>query len=122
MATPNEKIATSLEALRKLQAGGRRVFSAQELSRVHGARLVKHGYLQRVIDGCLISVSAASQPGESTPWLTAFWEFCGRYCEARFGTNWHLSAEQSLLLQVGTTMIPRQIIVYSPKSQNNKIE
>jgi len=122
MATANEKIATSLEALRTLQSGGRRVFSAQELSRVHRDRLVKHGYLQRVIDGWLISASPTSQPGESTPWLTAFWEFCGRYCEARFGTNWHLSAEQSLLLQVGTTVIPKQVIVYSPKSQNNKIE
>ena len=78
MATPNEKIATSLEVLRTLQSGGRRVFSTQELSRVHRDRLVKHGYLQRVIDGWLISASPTSQPGESTPWLTAFWEFCGR--------------------------------------------
>jgi hypothetical protein len=122
MATPNEKTATSLEALRRLQAGGRRVFSAKELSRVHLARLVKQGYLRRVMDGWLISASPTSQPGERTPWLTAFWEFCGRYCEARFETNWHLAAEQSLLLQVGTTVIPTQVIVYSPKAQNNKIE
>jgi hypothetical protein len=121
LTTPNEKIANSLETLRALQAGGRRVFSAKELSRVHRDRLVKHGYLQRVIDGWLISASPAAQPGESTPWLTAFWEFCALYGEARFGANWHLSAEQSLLLQVGTTEIPTQVIVYSPKAQNNKI-
>ena len=121
MATPNEKIASSLETLRGLQAGGRRVFSAKELSRVHLARLVRKGYLQRVMDGWLISASPTSQPGESAPWLTAFWEFCGRYCEARFETHWHLSAEQSLLLHVGTTVIPTQVIVYSPKAQNNRI-
>lgn len=122
MATPNEKIATSLEALRTLQAGGRRVFSAKELSRVHRDRLVRFGYLQRATDGWLISASPTTPPGESTPWLTAFWEFCARYCEARFDANWHLSAEQSLLLHVGTTAIPTQVIVYSPKAQNNKIE
>lgn len=122
MATPNEKIATSLDTLRTLQAGGRRVFSAKQLSRVHRDRLVKHGYLQRVIDGWLISASPEAQPGESTPWLTAFWEFCALYCEARFGANWHLSAEQSLLLHAGTTVIPTQVIVYSPKAQNNKLE
>jgi hypothetical protein len=122
MATPNEKIATSLKALQGLQAGGRRVFSGKELSRVHRDRLVRYGYLQRVIDGWLISASPTTQPGESTPWLTAFWEFCGRYCEARFEANWHLSAEQSLLLHVETTAIPMQVVLYSPKAQNNKIE
>lgn len=122
MATSNDKVATSLEVLRRLQAGGRRVFSSKELSRVHRDRLVRYGYLQRVIDGWFISASPSTQPGESAPWLTAFWEFCGRYCEARFDSNWHLSAEQSLLLHLETTAIPAQVIVYSPKAQNNKIE
>jgi Fic/DOC family len=122
MATPSEKIATSLEALHRWQAEGRRVFSGKQLSRVHRERLVRHGYLQRVIDGWFISANPTAQPGESTPWLTAFWEFCGLYCEARFEANWHLSAEQSLLLHVGTTAIPTQVIVYSPRAQNNKLE
>ena len=120
MAAPNEKIATSLEILRALQVRGRRVFSAKELSRVHRERLVKHGYLQRVIDGWLVSATEA-HPDESTPWLTAFWEFCSVYCEVRFGADWHLSAEQSLPLHVGTTAIPTQVIVFSPKGQNNKL-
>jgi Fic/DOC family len=121
MAAPNEKIATSLEILRALQVRGRRVFSAKELSRVHRERLVKHGYLQRVIDGWLVSASPEAHPGESTPWLTAFWEFCSVYCEVRFGADWHLSAEQSLPLHVGTTAIPTQVLVFSPKGQNNKL-
>jgi len=78
------------------------------MSRVHRDRLVKQGYLQRVIGGWLISASPDTEPGESTPWLTAFWEFCSAYCEARFGDNWHLSPEQSLLLHVGTTRSRRR--------------
>jgi hypothetical protein len=40
MATPNEKLAESLDALKALQEGGRRVFRSDDLSRVHRERLV----------------------------------------------------------------------------------
>ena len=40
MATPNEKLAESLDALKALQEGGRRVFRSDELSRVHRERLL----------------------------------------------------------------------------------
>ena len=67
----------------------------------------------------MIAASPDTAPGESTPWFTSFWEFCGRYCEERFGSEWHLSAEQSLLLHAENTVIPPQVIIYSPKGSNN---
>lgn len=39
----------------------------------------------------------------------------------RFADDWHLSPEQSLLLHAGNTVIPSQVIVYSPKGTNNTI-
>jgi len=36
----------------------------------------------------------------------------------RFGTNWSLSPEQSLLLHVGNMTVPRQLLVRSPKARN----
>ena len=122
MPAPREKTAASLEILRALQAGGRRVFAGAELTRVHRDRLVRTGYLQRVIGGWLISTNPTAEPGDSTPWLTAFWEFCGAYCEKRFGAEWHLSPEQSLALHVETSVIPTQVLVFSPKGQNNRID
>ena len=77
MATPNQKLAASLSALRELQNGGRRVFQSSELSRVHRDRLLKHGFLQAVMKGWLISTSPGAQTGDSTPWFASFWEFCG---------------------------------------------
>jgi hypothetical protein len=59
--------------------------------------------------------------GDSTPWYAAFWEFCDRYCHERFGREWHLSPEQSLLLYAGNTAIPTQVVVYSPKGTNNSL-
>lgn len=122
MASPNEKLAGSLDALKILQDDGRRVFQSRELSRVHRERLVRNGFLLEVMKGWLISSNPGERTGDTTPWLASFWEFCARYSEERFGTEWHLSPEQSLLIHASDTVIPRQVIVYSPKGKNNTVE
>src|SRR5437764_305924 len=76
MPAPHEKLAESLDALKELQQGNRRVFRSDDLSRVHRERLVENGFLQEVMKGWLISSSPDTQAGESTPWHASFWEFC----------------------------------------------
>jgi hypothetical protein len=100
MATPSEKLAASLSVLHELQKDRRCVFQSSELSRVHRDRLLKRGFMQVVMKGWLISASPGVRPGDSTQWFASFWEFCARYCNERFGKDWHLSPEQSLLLWV----------------------
>src|SRR5260221_8983242 len=121
MPSPNEKLAESLDVLKELQQGNRRVFRSDDLSRVHRERLVENGFLQEVMKGWLISSSPDAQPGESTPWHASFWEFCARYCDERFGEQWHLSPAQSLFLHGERTVIPDQLVVHSPKATNNDI-
>jgi len=121
MPSPNEKLAESLDVLEALQQGDRRVFRSDDLSRVHRERLVENGFLQEVMKGWLISSSPDSEAGESTPWHASFWEFCARYCDERFGEQWHLSPEQSLFLHGERTVIPDQLVVHSPKATNNDI-
>src|SRR5437588_162862 len=121
MATPNEKLAESLDALKALHDGGKRVFRSDDLSRVNRERLVANGFVQEVMRGWLISSSPSARAGESTPWYASFWEFCARYCNDRFGNEWHLSPEQSLLLHGRRTVIPAQVVVNSPKGTNNTI-
>lgn len=122
MPTPHEKLAASLTALHALQKGGQRVIQSKELSRVHRERLLANGFLQEVIKGWLISSSPGVRAGDSTPWHASFWEFCARYCGERFGDDWHLSPEQSLLLLAENSVIPKQVVVYSPKGTNHNIE
>jgi len=122
MPSPNEKLAESLEALKELQQGNRRVFRSEDLSRVHRERLLENGFLQEVMKGWLISSSPDAQAGESTPWHASFWEFCARYCDERFANQWHLSPEQSLFLHGERTVIPDQLVVHSPKATNNDIQ
>jgi len=122
LAEPQAKLADSLNVLKSLQEDGRRVFRSREFGRTHRERLLQNGFLQEVIKGWLISTSPGTRDGDSTPWFASFWEFCARYCQERYGDDWHLSPEQSLLLHAGNTVIPRQVIIYSPKGSNNTLE
>ena len=60
--------------------------------------------------------------GVSTPWYASFWEFCAAYFNERFGPDWYLSPEQSLLLAAENTVVPTQAIIYSPRGTNNTIQ
>jgi fido (protein-threonine AMPylation protein) len=122
MATPNQKLADSLTQLHRLQRDGQRVFQSKELTRVHRERLLQQGFIQEVMKGWLISSSPGAKSGDSTPWYACFWEFCARYCNERFGDEWYLSPEQSLMLHAENTSIPAQVIIYSPKGTNNSIK
>jgi fido (protein-threonine AMPylation protein) len=119
MPKPNEKLAESLAALQELQKGARRIFRSRELSRTHRERLLRNGFLREVMKGWLMSSSPSAREGDSTPWYASFWEFCASYCLDRFGDAWHLSPEQSLLLHAQNTVIPKQMVVYSPKGTNH---
>lgn len=122
MSTPNERLAASLDRLRRLQQDGRRVFRSAELTRVHRERLKKNGFLREIIKGWLMSASPGSGPGDTTPWFASFWEFCAAYCIYRFGDDWHLSPEQSLMLHAENATIPQQVIVHAPGGANNRID
>ena len=55
------------------------------------------------------------------PLVRIILEFCTAYCTERFGADWHLSPEQSLLLHAENTVIPPQLIIYTPKGTNNTV-
>jgi hypothetical protein len=119
MPAPNEKLADSLSALQALQKGGQRVFQSKTLDRLHRERLLRNGFVQQVMKGWLMSSSPSAREGDGTSWYASFWEFCARYCQDRFGDKWHLSPEQSLLLHAENTVIPTQVVVYTPQGKNN---
>ena len=122
MPTPSEKLAASLEVLRELQTTGRRVFRSADFSRLHRERLIGNGFLQPVMKGWLISSRPDASAGDTTPWHSSFWEFCARYASHRFGDQWHLSPELSLLLHAEATALPRQVVIHAPEGTNNSTE
>jgi hypothetical protein len=118
MATPQEKLAESLEALRTLQAKGAVAIRANTLSRTHRERLLRNGYLQEVMKGWYIPSSPNDERGETTAWYASFWDFCASYLTERFGTDWCVAPEQSLSLHAGNRTVPPQLLIRSPKGGN----
>jgi Fic/DOC family protein len=119
MATPQAKLAQSLEALHALQDRGQVAIRSRDLSRTHRERLLKGGFLQEVMKGWYIPSRPDEPTGESTAWYACYWDFCGAYLNDRLGTDWCLSPEQSLVLHAGNRSVPRQLLVRARKARNN---
>ena len=118
MASPSEKLAESLEALKELQDRDIIAVRSADLSRTHRERLLKNGFLQEVMKGWYVQSDPEEQKGESTGWYASFWDFCAAYLEERFGKEWCLSPEQSLFLHGGNRTVPQQLLVRTPKGGN----
>jgi len=118
MATPQEKLVESLEALRVLQDRGVVAIRAADLKRVHRERLLKNGFLQEIMKGWYIAARPDEAADESTTWYASLWAFCAAYLRERFGSDWCLSPEHSLSLHAGNWTVPPQLVVRSPRGGN----
>ena len=118
MATPSEKLATSLEVFKKLQDSSVLAIRSSDLTRVHRERLLKNGFIEEVMKGWYIPAWPHERVGESTAWYASYWAFCSAYLSTRFKSEWCLSPEQSLAIHSGNTQVPKQLLVRSPRARN----
>lgn len=63
-----------------------------------------------------------AMPGDCTAWYASFWSFIARYAKERYGNDWCLSAEQSLAIYTGSTIVPNQVLIRAPKGNNYVVE
>ncbi|CAM5313837.1 hypothetical protein ATER59S_00910 [Aquamicrobium terrae] len=118
MASPQEKLAESLEALKALQDKQVVAIRSNDLSRTHRERLLKNGFLKEVMKGWYTSANPNERQGETTSWFASFWDFCASYLNDRFGKDWCLGPEQSLSLHGGNRTVPAQLLVRAPGGGN----
>ncbi|MEC7299232.1 MULTISPECIES: Fic family protein [Sulfitobacter] len=111
-----------MEELETLQSGGSIAIRSKDMSRTHRERLLKAGFLKEVMKGWYIPSRPDENAGESTAWYTSFWGFCAQYLSDRFGTDWSLSPEQSLIIHAGNTTVPAQLLVRAVKGGNSKTD
>lgn len=121
MATPNEKLAESLTKLHVLQQSGKQVIRSADLTRTHLVRLTKNRYLKPILKGWYMPTRSDEQDGDTTTWFASMRDFIRGYCDARFGEDWYVNPELSLLLHTGGTSLPRQIQVHASEGYNNNL-
>ena len=120
MATPGEKLAVSLEELKKIQEKGIVAIKSSGLSQTHRERLLKNGFIKEVVKGWYIATAPAEQQGDSTSWYASYWQFCAQYLAERYGDAYYISPEQSLQIHAGSWTVPQQLIVRTQKGTNHK--
>jgi len=119
MATPKEKFIEALKFLKTLQDKGiTGVYTDEIPNRAYREILMKNGFLKEVTKGWYIPSDPAEREGESTSWYTAFWEFCVKFLTYKFGEEWCLTADQSLMIHAGNRAVPQQLVIRSPQGNN----
>ena len=122
MATPSERLANSLEALKEVQDIGIVAIPTGALSRTNRNRLLSTGYIREVYRGWYMATSPNENAGDSTSWYSSYWQFSAQVLESMYQGNWCISPEQSLLIHAGNWSVPQQLIVKSPEANNNKTD
>src|SRR4051812_31670464 len=119
MATPQEKLANALQTLHRLQIQGG-VIRTDQLDRRERKLLVDAGFVEPVLNGWYIPANPNAPRGDTTAWYASYWEFVSAYMSERFGEDWSLSPEQSLMLHAGQWNVPSQLLVRATKGGNRK--
>jgi fido (protein-threonine AMPylation protein) len=111
MASPNQKLAEALRALKRLQAKQHGAIESGDLKDAHRLILVEEGFLRPVMKGWYVCSSPSDQNGDTTAWYASFWPFLSGYLKKRFGKRYCLNVDVSLLLHTKSTIIPKQVTV-----------
>ncbi len=122
MSTTKERLAAGLEALRKLEERGFQAIPGTELSRTDRETLLRSGFLKEVIRGWYTPTRPDEAEDDTTAWYASMREFVAGYAQKRFGDEWHVNPEQSLLLRSGDRTVPKQIQIWAPQSANQTVQ
>ena len=118
MATPADKLAEALEALRILQEQGIVAIKSDMITRVVRERLLTNGFIKEVYKGMYMIKPPDEMPGDSTSWYHSFWKFASQILEEKYQNDWYISPEQSLLIHSGNWTIPSQLVIKAPRATN----
>jgi hypothetical protein len=105
-----------------LQSSGQVVIRANQLTRTHLERLVSAGYLRPIVKGWYMPGRPDEHNDDTTTWHASLRDFVRGYCDDRFGNEWYVNAETSLLLHTGSTAIPKQVVVNARLGKSNYLK
>lgn len=119
MATPRERFVEALTFLKDLQDKGVVGIHTDDMPNAkYRQLLVRNGFIREVTKGWYIAKDPNEKEGETTAWYSSYWDFMVRFLNHKYGGNWCLSADQSLLIHAGNRTVPQQLIVRSPQGNN----
>ena len=91
------------------------IVPSSAMKRADRELLISTNWLQEIIRGWYMLVQPNVQPGDTSAWYANFWDFVRIYLEETYGSNYCLSAENSIDMHIGNSIIPKQVIVITKK-------
>jgi len=116
---PHQLLAQALGRASKVSQQG--IVYTKDLSVFDRKRLEKGGWLTRIIRGWYLLNKPTGAIGDTTPWYSSFWNFIALYLRVRFKDKYCLSANESLSLHLGNTLIPKQLLVMVKKGGSSVV-
>ena len=101
--------------------GGIHVVHTGEISRKDRELLLGAGWLREIMKGWYLPVRPDLRAGDSSSWYATFWDFLFVYLTHFYGDDYCLSAEHSLDLHLGISVVPRQVVVVATRGRGAPI-
>jgi prophage maintenance system killer protein len=118
----NKKLAAALSALHDVLGSELGVVRGNQLKQSEREILQKNGFLQEIIKGWYFVSDPTASPGDTTPFFANYWEYVSRYLQERFGDQYCLSPEHSLLMHAENNVIPKQINILTSQNATQKVD
>lgn len=112
------RLARGLKSLKDYQESSAtpHIVTADAISRADREALTGGGYLTEIMKGWHLVTRPGVGNGESAAWFPNFWDFASAYMGSRFDKDYCLSAEGSIGLHAGDTMVPKQAVFMVKKN------
>lgn len=113
-----QKLAKALTELHRVLGSERGVVRGKQIRNAARVLLLERGYLREILKGWYFVSDPLAALGDTTPFFANYWEYLSSYLSERFGRDYCLTAEHSLLRQAHHNVVPRQLNVMLAVNQS----
>lgn len=118
----SQRLSRALSELHSVLGAERGVVRGPQISNATRVLLLEKGYLREILKGWYFVSDPLVGHGDTTPFYANFWEYLASYLDDRFGTNYCLTAEHSLLRHAQYNVIPPTVNVVLAVKQSQVLQ
>lgn len=116
--TAQQKLAKALTELHQVLGSEQGVVRGKQIKNATRVLLLERGYLREILKGWYFVSDPLAEPGDTTPFFANYWGYLASYLTERFGNDYCLTAEHSLLRQAHHNVVPKQVNVMLAVNQS----
>lgn len=116
--TEQQKLTKALTELHQVLGSAQGVVRGKQIKNATRVLLLERGYLREILKGWYFVSDPLAESGDTTPFFANYWDYLASYLTERFGNDYCLTAEHSLLRQAHHNVVPKQVNVMLAVNQS----